>query len=104
MKNELRFCFRFMVCYSFFIFRTEPTTTTGYLRAISLIEQNQVPAVGPTKDRQVLRKLASVYNPPTVRAQAFSTRRHVWKLASPQNGAGVSMGVGAGVDAGTDGA
>ena len=61
-NNKQRFCFRFIVCYSFFIFRTEPTTTTGYLRAISLIEQNQVPAVGPTKDRQVLRKLASVYN------------------------------------------
>ena len=37
-------------------------TTIGYLKAISFIEQNQVPAVGPTKDRQVLRKLASVYN------------------------------------------
>ena len=45
-----------------FITRGDPTTTIGYRGAISFIERKRVPAVGPTKDRQVLRKLASVYN------------------------------------------
>ena len=49
-----------------FIPRGDSTTNTGYRGAISFIERKRVPAVGPTKDRQVLRKLASVFNNNTV--------------------------------------
>ena len=55
-------CFDFMFCSAPFISSAESVTTTGYRNAISFIERNQVPAVGLAKDRQVLRKLASVYN------------------------------------------
>ena len=55
-------CVDFMFCSAPFISSAESVTTTGYRNAISFIERNQVPAVGLTKDRQVLRKLASVYN------------------------------------------
>ena len=58
-----------MICLDIFFFcsapclsRAESGTTTGYRNAISFIERKRVPAVGLTKDRQVLRKLASVYN------------------------------------------
>ena len=58
--------FEIVVLFQCRSLRTESRTTIGYRGAISFIERNQVPAVGLTKDRQVLRKLASVYNNDTV--------------------------------------
>lgn len=54
------------VVRSCFIPRGDSTTTIGYRGAISFIERKRVPSVGPAKDRQVLRKLASVFNNDTV--------------------------------------
>ena len=51
-----------LYCFNVVSLRTESRTTIGYRGAISFIERRQVPAVGLTKDRQVLRKLGMVYN------------------------------------------